>query len=147
MKNKTIIVDIDGTLADINHRRHFVRTKPSNWKAFNASMHADLPNQDIIDLTNMLYDAGNTIILASGRGAQDREVTEAWLKKHGVKHEALFMRAEGDFRQDDIIKEEILDMLIAEGYKIDMTIDDRDQVVDMWRRRGIRCLQVDYGDF
>jgi hydroxymethylpyrimidine pyrophosphatase-like HAD family hydrolase len=35
---KTIVCDIDGTVANIEHRRQYVATKPKNWKAFNAGM-------------------------------------------------------------------------------------------------------------
>lgn len=36
-----IIFDIDGTLADIAHRRHHVETKPKNWSAFQVAAHLD----------------------------------------------------------------------------------------------------------
>ena len=35
---KAVIVDIDGTISDVEHRRHHLMAKPKNWKAFNAAM-------------------------------------------------------------------------------------------------------------
>jgi beta-phosphoglucomutase-like phosphatase (HAD superfamily) len=61
--------------------------------------------------------------------------------------EAIYMRADGDFRQDYVIKEEILDRDILPNYSPQMAFDDRNRVVEMWRRRGIPCLQVASGDF
>ncbi|MBV1934915.1 MAG: hypothetical protein KUG59_09500 [Parvibaculaceae bacterium] len=58
-----------------------------------------------------------------------------------------FMRPDNDSRADHIIKEEILDKLLAQGAEIEFAVDDRNQVVNMWRRRGITCLQCDYGNF
>ena len=57
------------------------------------------------------------------------------------------MRKEKDYRQDAIIKQEIYENEIEGKYNIHFVLDDRDQVVAMWRKKGLTCLQVDYGDF
>lgn len=142
-----IVFDIDGTMANIDHRRHFVATKPKNWAAFEAIMHLDTPNHDIIKLARMFVKNGDTVLVASGRGEQKRDVTEAWLEQHGAPYTKLYMRKAKDNRPDYIVKEEILDQMIADGFNPVLVFDDRQQVVDMWRRRGIRCLQVAPGDF
>lgn len=144
---RDIIVDIDGTVADLAHRRGYVAVKPYNWPAFEAGIPFDTPHQHVIDVVNALYDAGWRIVMCSGRGEQSRTVTETWLKENGVKHHALYMRAEGDYRRDDIVKSELLDKIIEDGYNPSFTLDDRDQVVTMWRERGIPCFQVAPGDF
>src|SRR5687768_17058828 len=85
-----VIVDIDGTLAEISHRRHYVASKPKNWKAFNASMHLDEPNTPVIEVVRALwtlplvdeYGPETRILLASGRGEEFRGVTEDWLLKN-----------------------------------------------------------------
>ena len=56
------------------------------------------------------------------------------------------MRQDGDFRRDDIVKQEILDKYIDKD-RVLFVLDDRDQVVDMWRRNGLTCFQVAEGDF
>lgn len=145
---KAIIFDIDGTLADIEHRRHFVRGNQKNWPAFEEGIAYDTPMQHVIDVLLAMKAAGKyTILIASGRGEQSREVTENWLRKYVGDYEKLYMRAEGDYRRDDIVKKEILDQMRSEGYEIVMTFDDRNQVVDMWRDNGIPCFQVAPGDF
>lgn len=144
------IFDIDGTLANCDHRRHFVASKPKNWMAFRRGMALDQPNHDVIWLLKTMKAAGCVVLIASGRGEEDREVTENWLRDVagvGDLYERLYMRPERDYRQDDVIKSEILDQMHADGYHPTIAVDDRNQVVNMWRARGLRCLQVAPGDF
>jgi phosphoglycolate phosphatase-like HAD superfamily hydrolase len=148
MTKKIVIFDIDGTLANIEHRRAFVRDKPKNWPAFNKAMVNDTPHDDVIWLFKLMQNEPDTIMLvASGRGEEDREKTEKWLLEQRVVYQKLYMRPAKDSRRDDIIKEEILAQIRAEFGEPYMAIDDRNQVVDMWRRNGLRCLQVAPGDF
>jgi hypothetical protein len=145
-----VIFDIDGTLANVEHRIHWVRSKPKNWTAFNRGMSKDTANQDICDLLRMFHASGTTILIASGRNEDDRAVTERWLRDVaglGGLWARLYMRPSQDYRSDDIVKDEILDQMIADGFNPVMAIDDRDQVVRMWRERGLRCLQCAPGDF
>ncbi len=145
---KTVLFDIDGTLADIAHRRVFLDKTPPDWKSFNAEMGEDTPNEPVVSLYRTLWDSGAyDIILVTGRNEQYRKVTEQWLTWNLIEFSRLIMRADKDFRADHIIKEEILHALRAEGKDILFTVDDRQQVVDMWRRNGITCLQCDVGDF
>lgn len=146
----TVIFDIDGTLANCEHRVHWVRTRPSNWAAFNRAMHWDTPNTDIVWLLKSLHAAGATILIASGRGEENREVTETWLRDvAGIAglYDKLYMRAAGDSRSDVIVKSQILDQMRQDGYTPTMAVDDRASVVAGWRARGLRCLQVAPGDF
>lgn len=144
---KIIIVDVDGTLADIEHRRHYVSSKPKNWGAFFRSQKFDTPHSDIVYLVNLLKSDGNTVIVASGRGDDTKDQTVQWLTQHGVQFDDIFMRKAGDYRSDDIIKKEILEEIRVKYGEPYMAIDDRDQVVNMWRQNGVRCLQVAPGNF
>src|SRR4051812_6731298 len=114
---RDIIVDLDGTVTNCNHRQHFVTTKPSNWPAFEAGIPHDPPHQHVIDIVNTLFAAGWRVVLCSGRGEQSRTHTETWLKKHDVSYNALYMRALNDSRPDYIIKMELLDQIIEAGYE------------------------------
>jgi hypothetical protein len=58
------------------------------------------------------------------------------------------MRAPKDQRKDSIVKKELFEESVRNNYNILFALDDRNQVVDMWRKElGIKCLQVNYGDF
>lgn len=160
-----LFVDIDGTVADIEHRRKYVQGGSHNWGAFNARMHLDSPKPDIIAHVQKLYAAGWTVVMCTGRGDDNKVVTVNWLADNNVPYHHIFMRRQyilddagevvlsrkgkkqPDSRRDDIIKEEILDKAIENGLEPTLILDDRNQVVDMWRRRGYCCVQVAEGDF
>ena len=107
----------------------------------------DTPHDDVIFLAKLLHEQGHTVIVCSGRGSEHRDVTEAWLSKHGVPYHGLYMRPARDSRRDDIIKYELLEQIRAEHGEPYMAFDDRDQVVAMWRANGVRCMQVQPGAF
>ncbi len=145
---KTAIFDLDGTLADINHRVHFVRHGNKRWDKFFAECVNDLPINSVIALNHYLTAPRKLgvfnnpkIIIVSGRSDEVRKESEDWLATHGIIYDQLIMRPAGDYTPDDKLKEAILDKLLAEGHEILFTVDDRQRVVDMWRRRGITCLQ------
>ncbi len=144
----TVLFDIDGTIADIQHRRHFLDGNSPDWRSFNSKMGDDVPNLPVVTLYKTLWESQNyQLILVSGRGEESRKVTETWLTWNSVPFDRLLMRPLNDFRPDTEIKQEILDQLRGEGHKISFVVDDRNSVVDMWRSNGITCLQCAAGNF
>lgn len=147
MKN-VILFDIDGTLANITHRRPFVEQNKPDWKAFNSLLGEDVPNVPIVDLYKTLWNTKRyELILVSGRSEDQREITEQWLFWNEIPFSKLLLRPSKDFRPDVEIKKEILDQLRIGNRKILFAVDDRQSVVDMWRENGVTCLQCDVGDF
>lgn len=133
------MVDIDGTLA--------LRTErgPYDWE----SAGSDAPNEAVVTTVQALvrHPAVGAIIALSGRHEIAREITSQWLTKHDIPFDELLMRANGDYRSDDVVKEEIFRRHIEPRYRVVAVIDDRDQVVKMWRRIGLICFQVAEGLF
>lgn len=77
-----------------------------------------------------------------------RRVTEAWLNHNGItRYKNLYMRKNGDKRKDYVVKKELYETHIKETYEVLFVLEDRDQVVKMWRDLGLTCLQVAYGNF
>ena len=144
----TVLFDIDGTLADINHRRPFLDGSNPDWRSFNDNMGDDTPNVAVVELYKTLW-ASNAydLILVTGRNERFREVTEQWLTWNDIPFSRLIMRLDDDNRVDFKVKQDILDNLLAEGKTIAFSVDDRQQVVNMWRKNGITCLQCDEGNF
>jgi hypothetical protein len=146
-----IIVDIDGTLADCGHRRHYVLEKPKNWASFFAAMDMDRPNGWCDRLIRMAAfgngDFNCKILLVSGRGEEYRHVTLEWLKRWDIHWDILFMRPAKDNRKDTEVKREIYDKKIAPHFDVQFVVDDRKCVVEMWRSLGLPTLQCAEGDF
>ena len=144
----TILFDVDGTMADIDHRRPFLERSPPDWKLFNSSIVDDVPNAPIVELYRALWSASiYELILVTGRMEKYRRVTEDWLNAFSIPFSRIIFRQDDDFREDSIVKEEFLGVLKDEGKSILFVVDDRKQVVDMWRRNGITCLQCAEGNF
>lgn len=143
-----IVCDIDGTAANIDHRLHHVRGEGrKNWKAFFDTVERDLPNLWCLELVNSMKDRKYPVYMASGRPDSLRQPTEAWLASNGFSYDNLFMRCRLDHRPDYIVKEIILDFEILTRIVPLFFIDDRSQVVNMWRDRGFVCLQCNDGNF
>lgn len=147
VKNKAIIVDIDGTLANVDHRLKFVHQTPKDWESFHNGCVLDSPHQWCLELVSAFKDRGFSIVLLTGRGDEYREKTKTWLTQHDIPYDALFMRAQNDRRADDLIKKEIYENEIFPEFDISFVVEDRKSVVAMWRKLGLVCLQCDDGDF
>lgn len=143
MEKPIIIVDIDGTLADITHRRHHIDRKRKRWGKFFQAMDKDLPIPEVAARVRQLSQ-DHTIILVTGRPEDYRGQTEAWLKKFKIPYQALYMRKSGDFRSDDIVKQEILNQHIKKE-NVRLVIDDRPRVIRMWRENGLEVEDVGDG--
>ncbi|QOI67519.1 polynucleotide kinase [Streptomyces phage Beuffert] len=134
---EAVMVDIDGTLAKMTKRG------PFDW----LRVGEDEPIERVIEIVNLYWSAGKKIVVMSGRDSVCREQTIEWLDKHFVPWDALFMRPEKDMRKDSIVKHELFWAHVAPFYNIQTVLDDRKQVVDMWREIGLTCFQVAPGDF
>jgi len=148
---KTVIFDLDGTLALIEKRRKLADkgNGKMNWKVFFApeNIQLDEPNIPVIKTFQAMKLAGFRVGIFSGRDAISKTETEIWLKKWGVDYDFLRMRPQRDYTPDDVLKEAWLDELLNDGGEILCVFDDRDKVVKMWRDKGISCFQVNYGQF
>lgn len=138
-----IICDIDGTLANIDHRLHYILGEKKDWASFSSdeNLLKDSVNHWCLDvLEGMLRE--HNVVFVSGRWERSREVTKRWLESlgYGLGHRELFMRQDGDYRQDAEVKRDILHRCF-EKEDILFVIDDRTQVVNMWREEGLVCLQ------
>lgn len=142
-----IIIDLDGTLSDSNHRQHFMTGKKKNWKAFYEGLSEDPVNYWCDQLLWAFYETKHKIILVTGRPAEHKQRSIDWLNKKDLIWDEFFTRASGDFRPDYVVKEEIYRNHIEPIYDVLFAIDDRKQVVDMWRRIGVTCLQCAEGNF
>lgn len=135
---KAIICDLDGTLAIMRNRNPFDASKCDQ----------DELNEPVANTLRVFAKEGYKILLVSGRENRYREPTLTFLQKYGIPYNELWMRQSGDFRKDAEIKREIFDAEIRDKYYVEFVLDDRDQVVDLWRKEiKVPCFQVNYGNF
>lgn len=150
------IFDLDGTLCDLAHRRPLVRAdearrqeagenfKP-NWDAFFAASVNDQPRPEVIQKTHDHHAQGHEVIIVSACPEDYREQREKWLKDNNVYYDRFIMRKHKDYRQDTIVKKEILDKYLAKE-QIVKVYDDRPSVIRMWRDNGLDVEDVGNGE-
>lgn len=131
-----ILCDIDGTLAIKGAR------SPFEW----ARVGEDTVNRAVEDLL-FTYERQADVILLSGRDSVCRKETEEWLVENDITYEKLYMRPEGDKRPDWVVKRELFDAHVRGKYRVIFVLDDRNQVVRLWRNMGLPCFQVNDGYF
>jgi predicted kinase len=132
-----VLCDVDGTIALMDERG------PYEWDKVGE----DKPNQPIIELIDSLDLV--EIIFISGRDEVCRQSTLDWIDANHTMYRdpILLMRPQGDTCKDSVVKRELFDQHIRDKYYVEFVLDDRDQVVQMWRSLGLTCLQVADGDF
>ena len=149
-KKFDIICDVDGTLVDISARVSLAvagakKGKKMNWGIFldpKVILENDVEQEDVTGVIKSLIESGHKVIITSARNEKHRDVTEQQLANFGIKHEAMFLRADDDMRGDELVKEDLLREIRKAGYDPKVAFDDRQKVVDMWRKLGIPCHQV-----
>ena len=169
MNKKTIIFDLDGTLANIDVRKD-KSLKPNgklDWNIFAAPdsiTNWDAPNEPVIKMAQLFKNDGFKIVIFSGRNDRGFFATKDWLKIHNVPYDLLVMRpdkfqskawpiAHGNpatpdmrFMSDEILKKAMLDTFVDIN-DVFLVVDDRDKVVKMWRELGLNTFQVAPGAF
>jgi len=147
VEKDVVIFDLDGTLALVEHRFHFLQGRKKDWHGYFAACVHDPPNPPLIATLRALHRSGHEIWIVSGRSDEVREETVAWLQRHEAPYHHLVMRSAGDKRPDDFLKRHWLVNGTLPRERVLLVFDDRDKVVAMWRAAGLTCAQVAPGDF
>jgi predicted kinase len=141
---RAVLVDLDGTVALLDRGPYD-----------ESCVSTDRPNAPVITAVRALVRCGHTPVFMSGRTEGCRRETESWLSHHvlgpdsnlGVQEIRLHMRSVGDVRPDHVVKLELFNAHVRHRYDVRLVLDDRDQVVRLWRSLGLTCLQVAEGNF
>ncbi len=132
MNKKIIIFDLDGTLADIRHRRHFVE-KPSNGKyGWSSSDYfcfdPGIPHAPVYYETVEEFNAGRRDFIEKGaeKFYADRKAAE-WKPDWDSFHKACV---------DDTVNENIQDIFLAmkDFYRVERYVDRMS--VEIWSGRS-----------
>lgn len=146
-KQKVILVDLDGTVADIEHRVSHVTQNPPDWKSFYQEIDRDTLHLWCFELIQAMQARGYKILFVTGREEYTRALSQEWLDRHHLNGISLMMRREGDTREDAMVKKDIYLQDIDPLYEVLFVVDDRRSVVEMWREVGLVCLQCAPGEF
>lgn len=133
-----IICDLDGTLAKFGNKNPYDRNFLDDKVDEIIKPILGVLKENFVDLH---------IIILSGRSDKFKEVTKEWLYLNDVTYDQLHMRKEGDMRKDVIVKEELFNEYIRGKYNPLVIFDDRNQVVELWRKMGLKVFQVADGNF
>lgn len=141
-----VLVDLDGTLYNMDHRAKYTHWEEKDWSKFesNKEIEKDMIYEPISDIIKALDDSGKFYIMfVSGRKDHACQQTIKNLKRDGFDDIlcGILMRHSWDSRKDDIVKWEFLD-LILKNHTVAFVIDDRKQVIDMWRKRWLYVLNA-----
>lgn len=140
---RAVIVDIDGTIATTTTRSHYDYTP--------EAILTDAPRNNVIEIikgfmmSQSEYGVPTKLIIVSGRKDSCKEATTQWLHNNDVYPDELYMRAEGDDRNDAIVKKEIYDEHIKGKYNVLGVFDDRPRVIRQWRQLGLTVFDCGMG--
>ena len=150
MKNKTplYIFDLDGTLADIEHRLYLIEQDKQEWELFFWACIDDKPIEHVIRILELLAPRAD-IWIWTGRDEICRQMTVEWIEKFvGISAYQLWMRMHGDHQQDSALKQLWLESMHEDDRsRLVAVFEDRNQVVQMFRQNGVTCYQVNEGNF
>lgn len=143
VERDVVVCDIDGTIADIKHRLHYVKGEKKDWKGFFGEMDKDTVRTDVFEILEKHRANGADVIFVTARPEDYKEVTVEWLLKNKLLRDdtLMFMRRSGDTRDDTIVKKQIYDKYLA-NMNIIQVIDDRPKVIRMWMQEGLPVLDV-----
>lgn len=143
-KPSVIIVDMDGTLADVSGIRHYVK-RSRNEKDFDSFHKAALfapINEMVATFIRQANKAGVAVFIVTARMSKWEKPTRQWLAKHGVVYDALCMRKNKDQRKDVEVKREIL-AIIRQTHTPVMAIDDNPSIIELWKSEDIPTVTIE----
>jgi hypothetical protein len=142
---KALIVDLDGTLFNIDHRLHYLEEK--EYDKFFAAVDRDVPNRWCVELVEGMYTQMYDIIFVSGRNKVVEKQTRLQLTALGFGGHALYMRPEDSRISDVDLKRGIYRGAIKDKYDLVLAVEDRKRVAKMYREEGVVVLHCAEGNF
>lgn len=145
-----ILCDIDGTIANINHRLHFVKKEKKDWGSFFGAIPRDTVRPEVAQQLMEFQAKGYDIVFISARPDTYKKETLLWLIQHTEKYLpqgflTLIMRKATDQRPDVEVKKEMLDTFFPDRSHVHAILDDRPSVIRMWQEEKMNVIDVGAG--
>lgn len=140
----TLVVDIDGVLADARHRQHYLNGRWQDWDSFFLAAGGD---GLLLEQARLLETVGDDhfIALLTARSDWIDGITLKWLGEHGVRWDLLIMRSSGDYRRSSMMKQHALEQLKSRNYEPVLAIEDDPRNVKMFESNGIPTIFIPSG--
>lgn len=145
-QKKYIIFDLDGCIADDRRRLPLINMKAEDpWAAY----HADCANDPLINHYYISLARGYKVIILTARPEKFRLQTLDWLKRvANINVTWLLMRNDGCFLSSPKIKKMQLEFLLhdvgIDAGEISMALDDRLDVLQVYKQYKIRTIKTEY---
>jgi hypothetical protein len=141
MTDRIAVFDIDGTVADISHRRNLLEVEgPARWTDFFAAAGKDAPIPDGVQAVRALA-RDLQIVWLTGRPERLRVLTEDWLREHELPRGRLIMHPDGLDASSVVVKTTQVQEL-ARDHEITRIVDDDPRVVHALRAAGFPAEQA-----
>jgi acid phosphatase class B len=138
---KIILCDIDGTIANNDHRQYFLEGK-KDWDGFFSTLSNDLPMHEVInEVNNLHFNNKKNIVFITGRPERYRAPTEEWLSKYFDFELHVFMRKDNDQRDKVTIKKEIFNSYFKSD-DIYCVYENDDDLVALWESFGLKTIKI-----
>ena len=138
------VVDLDGVLSDAASRQHYLESPVRDWRGFFDACGDDPVIEEVRVLLELL-DRDLRVVLLTARPGRVHELTEAWLRRYGIRWDLLVMRGFGDYELSREFKQAAVEDLRRQGFELRLAIEDDRRNVAMFRAEGIPCLYVHSG--
>lgn len=140
------IFDLDWTLANLEHRLHYIKTpwQPKDWQGFFSEVSKDTVIENVARIWHSLSSPTICKVILSGRSNQCAFQTEEWLSKNWFKYDFILMRDSWDERDDTDVKRDMYNMCLKWN-DILWVFDDRRRILDMRQEEGVFTFDVSQG--
>ncbi len=151
-----VVFDLDGTIADVTHRMHFIRPNPAvdpvtgkKVKRRFDRFHAACVDDGVVEPVAYLYrqfvaNPDVTVVVLSGRDVATLDETVQWFARNDLPMPDDMILKSGDQHTPDVEQKRTIADQIEQRYgePIAMVFEDRQRVVEMWKARGTFVMDV-----
>jgi len=137
-----VIFDMDGTLCDVSGIHHFIEGEERDFDAFHGAAIDCPPHPHVVEAVATARESGKAVLVVTSRPSKWRDYTIMWLDRHEIAYDRLYMRFEADFRNDYVIKADILKAITKDGFEPSHAWDDSPKVIALWLENGIEVTEV-----
>jgi len=139
-----VVFDVDGVLADAQGRQHHLEWGRGDWDAFFDACAEDPVIHEVETLLGLL-DRDLQVLLVTARPSRVRDLTLSWLDHHELRWDLLVMRPSREFSPAVGFKRDVVAELRAEGFALELALEDDPRNRAMYLAEGVPCLYVHSG--